>query len=701
MKKNYPYLNDMNFLTQIINSSNLQYYVNVIILNWEEQPIKDLQGRVTTANINIDGKSSVRRTANISFIIEQDDENAASLLVLNKKIYLEIGYLNETNNYINFPIIWFPLGLYIITSISFNNNLSGGMTASLGLKDKMCLLNGECGGMLPAATVFDNCEIHEEDGTILIKRPTIDQIIMQLVNHFGGEQIGKIIISDLDKRIRQAITWTGNVPIYVLNNGSNNSYLYTVDEIDAITKIQSGNYTNVQGSPFEAGSNVGFILTDFTYPGDLIGNPGDNITTILDKIKNTLGNFEYFYDLYGNFRFQEIKNYLNNAQSKYILESLQNGKLIPEYLSAGQAYLIQRTNGKAVFSFKENKNLVISYSNTPKISSIKNDFIIWGIRKTASGQQLPIRYHLAIDNKPKIGNTYRVFKYVDLYDKDIERWYKPLEYNSRNDFPLTGTDGVFYYDITNNKIYQWKKENNLSQYVQINANIRQITTNDWRTQLYFQGISAQPYGTDSNYYYTELLAEWPKIYDIERGLFKEEFLKSGTGLDFYLDFINPNTKQSQKICINNIGRRSIVINKNEDVNCVFQPYIPDVILIHNDFYNGTSIIETDMDNLRKECVSRGLNYTQISDSIYNFLIPTASLNSGYEEIRQTLHQYINFSENITLQTLPVYFLQPNTCIEVEDKNSFIEGNYIINSLSFSLDASSVLSINASKMISKI
>jgi len=40
------------------------------MLNWEEQPIKDLQGKVTTANINIDGKSSVRRTANISFIIE-------------------------------------------------------------------------------------------------------------------------------------------------------------------------------------------------------------------------------------------------------------------------------------------------------------------------------------------------------------------------------------------------------------------------------------------------------------------------------------------------------------------------------------------------------------------------------------------------------------------------------------------------------
>ena len=37
------------------------------------------------------------------------------------------------------------------------------------------------------------------------------------------------------------------------------------------------------------------------------------LCTILDKIKNLLGNFEYYYDLDGNFIFQEVKNYLNNT----------------------------------------------------------------------------------------------------------------------------------------------------------------------------------------------------------------------------------------------------------------------------------------------------------------------------------------------------------------------------------------------------
>jgi hypothetical protein len=35
----------------------------------------------------------------------------------------------------------------------------------------------------------------------------------------------------------------------------------------------------------------------------LVGNAGENVVTILDKIKNQLGDFEYFYDVDGKFVF--------------------------------------------------------------------------------------------------------------------------------------------------------------------------------------------------------------------------------------------------------------------------------------------------------------------------------------------------------------------------------------------------------------
>ena len=54
---------------------------------------------------------------------------------------------------------------------------------------------------------------------------------------------------------------------------------------------------DVVGSPFEYGTDVGYIYTDFTYPGDLIGDAGSAVTDILDTIVQTLGNYEYFYNV--------------------------------------------------------------------------------------------------------------------------------------------------------------------------------------------------------------------------------------------------------------------------------------------------------------------------------------------------------------------------------------------------------------------
>ena len=62
---------------------------------------------------------------------------------------------------------------------------------------------------------------------------------------------------------------------------------------------------------YDYGYNIGYIYTPFTYPGELIGAAGQTVCDILDTIRDTLGNFEYFYDINGNFIFREIKNYLN------------------------------------------------------------------------------------------------------------------------------------------------------------------------------------------------------------------------------------------------------------------------------------------------------------------------------------------------------------------------------------------------------
>jgi hypothetical protein len=65
----------------------------------------------------------------------------------------------------------------------------------------------------------------------------------------------------------------------------------------------------------EYGDLVGYKLTDLTYCNsgnantqELIGKAGETLTSVLDKIKNMLVNFEYFYDINGKFVFQKMDN---------------------------------------------------------------------------------------------------------------------------------------------------------------------------------------------------------------------------------------------------------------------------------------------------------------------------------------------------------------------------------------------------------
>lgn len=690
MIKKEKFLNDASFLKQLAGLHIKEYFVKITVLNWEEDEIEDIEGRVISASINIDGNSSIRRTATLSVYIDDINNNITSannLLSINKKINLQIGFSNTTDKYQEYSILWFPLGVYVImgNSISYSDS---GLIASLQLKDKMCLLNGECGGTFPASVVFDNYITVDQNGNEIISRPTIYQIIQQLVNHFGGQQLGKIIISDLDTRVKQVMKWTGQVPLYVYKNGSQYYYSLNGD--------QNKENMDWPKQMFQYGQDIGYIYTDFTFPGDLIGDAGNTVTDILDKIKEVLGNYEYFYDLDGNFVFRQIKNYLNNAQSKYILDSLNESQLVPDYINsiAGdsrQAYLIDINNGTSVFEFNDS-NLILNYSNTPQYQAIKNDFVVWGIRTTAEGYEVPLRYHLAIDKKPKTGNKYKVFQYTDE-STGIQNWYYPITFNSKQNFPEKGAAGTFYYDGEN--IYKWGQITNEEYgYIIIDAVLQEIETKDWRTELFFQGLVSNALGTDSNYYFAELYNQWPLIYDIRNQKFYDEVINDPTQINFFLDFIDEPSASIAELSVNNIGRRSQVFNADKNVNCVFQAWIPDIILIKK----GEN---SEIQKLRKECIARGQSYYQFDPQLYDAIDIGGTRYSAYEEIRQVLHQYTKYNENISLQTLPIYHLEPNTRITVKNAESNIYGDYLINSLSFALDNSSTLTINATRVPEKI
>ena len=455
MKKNYPYLKDANFL-KIADEQKLQnQFIKLIVLDWNENPIEEIQGIATGGTISNNGNSAIRRTCNLTMTVKESSTgkitDTRNLISLNKKVYVEIGIKNTTNQYKEYPILWYPQGTMVVTQCSISTGLNQGITLSAQLKDKMCLLNGECGGVITSAVIFDHYDTLEDTtGKMITIQPTIAQIIRELVNHFGGEQLGKIIINDIDEKAKMVMKWTGDSPIYLAD--SIDGYLFTTNEEEALE--HSGTIRE-----FNYGQDIGFIYTDFIWPkssGELSANSGDNVCTILDKIKNFLGNYEYYYDIDGNFIFQEIKNYLNTTKATVDLRNMNN-----------RDYQVDIANGKSVYDFTNNK-LAISFSHNPQYNRIKNDYVVWGIKENDEKKKLPIRYHLAIDNKPETGNIYEVFFYDDPSD-GLRKAKCPVKYENISHFPDQGAEGVFYLDQNTGMIYKWDGDKKL--YVALDGSI--------------------------------------------------------------------------------------------------------------------------------------------------------------------------------------------------------------------------------------
>ena len=177
----YEFLDDKLFLHQLDNLRIREEFVRITVLSWQEDPIQEIQGKVISGSLNIDGQSSLRRTANLTVFAEEmvnDLTQIDDLLSINRKIKLELGIVNTVPEYKysfydedkkkNFhysidyqkkygDIVWFPLGYFVIFDPNISHGTTG-VTISLTLKDKMCLLNGDAGGVIPAAVEFHTRE---------------------------------------------------------------------------------------------------------------------------------------------------------------------------------------------------------------------------------------------------------------------------------------------------------------------------------------------------------------------------------------------------------------------------------------------------------------------------------------------------------------------------------------------------------------
>ena len=259
-----------------------ELFVKLELLDWQERPIKEIQGLLTGGNVSLNGNSAVRRTCSFSFVAA-DEEQIDQFIKLNTKFKLFVGLKNKLpKKYSEHgDIFWFKLGTFVFINASFNHNASS-ISVNVSAKDKMCLLNGEVGG-----TIADTVILHErisesilETGEVIeeISNPLVSEIIRELVNHYGEEKLQNIYINDIPNQARQLMKYVGTDPIYFEKTiDENGKETYTGTPVFVMPQDMSN------WKMFVAGDQIGYTLTDFTYPGELIANPGDSVCTILDK----------------------------------------------------------------------------------------------------------------------------------------------------------------------------------------------------------------------------------------------------------------------------------------------------------------------------------------------------------------------------------------------------------------------------------
>lgn len=767
---NYPYLNTSykynlneekkkeNFLAKIDNFINQKQHINITLLDWKENPIKEIQGIITNGSISKDGSSSVRRSANLSCSLSYGEYNVDNIemdFALNKKVFIEIGIENKSDEYLEYPILWFPQGVFYINSFSINSSTSSPINLTLNLKDKMCLLNGDIGGKLPSTIQFDTMTTQTSNGAVVEQKVLYYNIITELLNHWGKEDLSNIIIQDVPLRIRQIVQWNGLTPIYLSEQWDEETQ--TINYQYHESQDEQGTYTE-----YSTGDDIGYVYADFVPPTDLIAGAGDTICSVLDTIKNQLGNYEYFYDVFGIFHFREIKNYLNINQSETVLQETENpGRHIS--LEKGQfcldtstelQYLIDIVNDKTNFTFEDSKNIT-SITMTPNYTNIKNDYIINGIKKTENSQTA-IRYRLVIDNKPEIigytnstHNTVASFEdegavpYYGVFNDLIYYTYPEYSENvvvletnrlgkwlSVEELPLIGNMDQIYK--LNDKFYMWINENvkYIELYLKNNLNdlekqapiiYSEYYAIDWRTFLLCYGLEANANGTDPGDYYTDLISFWPDEYDLRREnqrFFGEAedgsiHYKSLTTGNFYFDIIDANSSSLGIYSIKNIGHRADIIN-NDEINCLFTPEIPNVVFLNGDdpSYNwsdNTTITEirnatdtTEMLRLQQEeCLNNNQPWIQVPNNIYSNLIIGGYLNGAYEAIRYELFLHTTYQKTVSITALPAFYLEPNSRVKVSNASTNTFGDYIIQNINFSLGPGANMSVTMNEALERL
>lgn len=757
--RNDPML-DKDFLKALDEWNEREVYVKLVSLDFAENPRTEIQGYATGGSIQVNGASAVRRTCSLTLVTDEININEFDWALETKfKVYIGLKNYIDTERYddiIWFKQGIFILTSFAQTynttgyTISIQGKdkmclLDGSIGGSLPFAHdfgeiEITHKNGTIEReKIPIYDIVRNA-IHtyaqEPYENIIIS--DLDDCSVELLDYRAKN--ADLIVFDLfdDEVTFDPTTQTspdGSYTSQIVFEGSTlfdelNKRYEEKGKVDGcIVTYEDSWYRIVKYVTY--GDTVGYRLTDLTYAGDLIFSAGSAITKMLDAIVKQLGEFEYYYDIDGKFNFCRKKIYFNIAWNNGITTDKVT-------------YYDNIENASASAYTFTNSILIDSFNNKPQINNIKNDFAVWGKLTGVSGEGKAINLRYAIDDKPVMykcllnGKTYGVSQFIPdengEYYKQGETYKKLLPTDTR--YPLV----IQYYTKVDQDcdwrelIYRMAVDQSQSS-TQIEKLTTQIANYEVTEETPLSGLESlkeeltaweNTWNTGYDAYYPEFLDiyRWRALYCSkderpykmvinEEGVEEKKYMMeleeynkwvdnngwnpeyvywdektdsieiiNPANLPFWFDFLDAESYLS-KYKVAAIGRRTKTVNDTA-VKAIFYRTTPPVLFINP--LDTEPMTDTDLSYVRMNLVGGMANY---------FTISTQGKSAG-AEMDNLVYTHTYYCESITLNTIPVYYLEPNTRITVHDEKTGINGEYIVKQFTLQLSHDGTMSITATK-----
>ena len=795
MKAN-PLLDNI-FLEKLFTAYDREIYAKITALNFDEFPTEEISGKVTGGSINVDGTSACRRTCSLTLVANEININDY-YWGLNTKFELQIGLTNHIDE--KYPdIIWFKEGIYLITTFSTALGTSS-YTINIQGKDKIGLLDGTIGGTLTALSYdFGREDYTDENGVSHRRKLPIIDIVTELIHEYAHEPWENIIVQDLDdfgvellqyrgtttnplylffninsqeveqmtldgsftvykgRQISCAISNIENIVFEVNDKGEeikgkyyNLNELYTVSNPTAFKLNRNDKEENYYIIKITTGQTCGYRMTDITYAGDLIANVGETVVSVLDKICKMLGDFEYYYDTEGKFIFKRKNQYIYKSFNHHTTtESSQSYVENSAYISP------------TVWDFT-GSTLVTSFNNTPNLSELKNDYSLWGTRKSLTGNDLPVHLRYAINKKPTYyktlrGDAYGTTEFIDQIRNQITKEvHKEETINRRVEEKLKDIIIVDWREIIYQMAIDYRRFNHCDDF---GLKVQEVNGKQ------FDGKYIYPRGvTGYEQYYVDMEGFWRQIYCPQYDyttitLSENQYVNAKPG-EYFVKYWNTDDENCYEarylykdittadLTYNDIsngvlhtvsspynltttyyykpdpnewinGWNPIVDNSPESLNFWFdflddggdierygtsfvgdRPKAVNDSMIKSIYFRETpTLIFTD--NIANIDKKLGYSYLQYSPAMASLFTMSAQGKDAIDVLYEHLYKNSYCIESVTVNALPIYHLEPNNMINIFDTRTGINGTYVMTKFTLPLTYNGTMSITATKAVEEI